>query len=309
MPNIKVLITASALAVSGLLVGAAPGAAGESSGAFRCSGGTQAAPNFVNINPGTYDSITISQFCAVSLPATGTVRDEGGLTMNGGGLLNAGALVGNPPSPTASLIVEGNFKMVNSMFVDIGCGAGNGCTLATGSVFRVEGNVDSRGTIDLHMHGLQIDGNVSIRGGGGGAYCFPVVAGDFGFHFTTLEDSQVGGNVTISDIKSCWSGLARDHVEGNVRVVNNQLADPDAIEILANVIDGNLSCRGNQLFDFTATPAAPPVLNNPWDSVEAGFPDLFPRVPEPNTVQGKRSGQCVLASPATMGGPLGPGPF
>jgi hypothetical protein len=295
MRNLKVLITVSVIAVSGVLGGATPAAAEESGTSFRCSGGSQAAPNFVNIDPGTYDSITITEFCAVSLPTTGTVRDEGKLTMNGGGLF------GN--SPTASLIVDGNVKLTNAFFVDIGCGAGNGCALAGDNAYRIEGNLDSRGSIDLHMHGLQIEGNVSIRDGGGGAYCVP------DFHFSNIEDSSVGGNVTISGLKSCWSGLTRDHIEGNVRVENNQLADPDAIEILANVIEGNLSCNGNQLFDFTATPAAPPVLHNPWDSAEAGFPGLFPRIAEPNTVHGHRSGQCVLASPATMGGPLGPGPF
>lgn len=295
MRNLKVLITVSVISVSGVLGGATPAAARESGTSFQCSGGSLAAPNFVNIAAGTYDSITITEFCAVMLPTTGTVRDEGKLTMSGGGLF------GN--SPTASLIVEDNVKLTNAFFVDIGCGAGNGCTLANDNAYRIAGNIDSRGTIDLHMHGLQIEGNVSIQDGGGGAYCVP------DFHFSNLEDSNVGGNVTISGLKSCWSGLTRDHIEGNVRVENNQLADPDAIEILSNAIEGNLSCKGNQLFDFTATPAVPPVLHNPWDSAEAGFPDLFPRVAEPNTVHGHRSGQCVLASPATMGGPLGPGPF
>ena len=45
-----------------------------------------------------------------------------------------------------------------------------------------------------------------------------------------------------------------------------------------------------------------------WDSGDL-TDDLFPRVPQPNTVDGKRSGQCVLSSPMSPGGPLGPGAF
>ena len=76
MRNLKVLITVSVIAVSGVLGGATPAAAEESGTSFRCSGGSAAAPNFVNIAAGTYDSITITEFCAVALPTTGTVRDQ-----------------------------------------------------------------------------------------------------------------------------------------------------------------------------------------------------------------------------------------
>ena len=288
MPSIKVLIMAAVVAASGVLMGAAPVAAKESNQSFRCAGGTQAAPNFVNINPGTYDSITITQFCGVSLPTTGTVRDEGRLTLNGGGLF------GN--SPTASLIVEGETRLTNSFFFDIGCGAGNGCTLSGNNQYRLEGNLDSRGSIDVHMHGVTIEGNLSVRGGGGGAYCFP------NFHFSNIEDSQVEGNVSFTNLESCWLGIARVHVNGNVRVNNNQMADPDAIEILTNTIDGNLSCNGNQLFDIT-TPSIPAVLHRPWNSFENPTPENpDARISAPNTVEGHRSGQCMTANP-------GIGPF
>jgi hypothetical protein len=111
--------------------------------------------------------------------------------------------------------------------------------------------------------------------------------------FSTYEDSSVGGNLDISNVTSCWMGTARVDIGGNASYVGNQLADPDAIEIVSNDIHGNLSCQGNSMV---------------WDSGDAG-PDLFPRAPQPNTVDGRRSGQCVLSSPLTDGGPLGPGPF
>ena len=291
MPRIKVLLTASILVGSGLVIGAAPAAAEESGNSFRCSGGTQAAPNLVHINPGTYDSITITQFCGVELPATGTVRDEGRLTLNGGALFNAGALQHNPPSPNASLIVEGDTRLTDTIFFDIGCGSGKGCAYAGSNQTLLEGEFSSRGSVDVHMHGVTIEGNLSVRGGGGGAYCFP------DFHFSNIEDSRVEGNVTFADIKSCWLGIARVQVGGNVRVSNNQMADPDAIEILTNTIDGNLSCSGNQLFDRT-TPSVPAVAHSPWDSFEGPAP-TDARTPAPNSVEGHRSGQCVTANPGT----------
>ena len=114
--------------------------------------------------------------------------------------------------------------------------------------------------------------------------------------YSAYEDSWIHGNVSVSGMTSCWLGLARDHVRGNVRIVRDQLADPDAIEIVFNHISGNLVCRANSAV---------------WDSAEAVFGQtaLYPRTPQPNTVHGDRVGQCVLASPATQGGPLGPGRF
>ena len=78
-----------------------------------------------------------------------------------------------------------------------------------------------------------------------------------------------------------------------MRVIDDQMADPDAIEIVLNQIQGNLNCQDNSMV---------------WDSGDLSE-DLYPRAPQPNTVGGNRIGQCVLASPATEGGPPGPGPF
>jgi len=124
--------------------------------------------------------------------------------------------------------------------------------------------------------------------------------------FSDVEDSRIGGNVAISGLKSCWLGLARVKVGGSVTVSNNTMADPDAIEILATQIAKDLSCTGNSHPAAASPPGDQPV----WDSADispAGT--LYPRGAEPDTVGGTRSGQCVLASPATQGGPLGPGPF
>jgi len=61
----------------------------------------------------------------------------------------------------------------------------------------------------------------------------------------SIPPNWVGGNITVRLMKSCWFGLFRNHVGGNVSVNNNTFADPDADEIQTNIIAGNLSCFGN----------------------------------------------------------------
>jgi hypothetical protein len=77
------------------------------------------------------------------------------------------------------------------------------------------------------------------------------------------------------------------------------MADPDAMEIGSDVIGGNLACKANT----NLVPASSAV----WDSHEANANNgsFFPRVPEPNKVKGKRSGQCLRSTPTTQGGPSG----
>jgi hypothetical protein len=101
----------------------------------------------------------------------------------------------------------------------------------------------------------------------------------------------------MNGLRTCWFGLARDTVKSYVTININKTADPDAIEVLANHIGKSLSCAGNR------HPGAQPKGALPiWDSAEAGS-GLYPRVSEPNTVGGSRSGQCVKASPIKLGGP------
>ena len=44
---------------------------------------------------------------------------------------------------------------------------------------------------------------------------------------------------------TCWFGLIRTTVGGNVKVIGNRFGDPDANEIVTNTIAGNLSCFNN----------------------------------------------------------------
>jgi hypothetical protein len=111
--------------------------------------------------------------------------------------------------------------------------------------------------------------------------------------YSTYEDSAVHGDVMISGVRSCWMGVIREDVSGSMTINNNKMADPDAMEINSNQIAGDLTCMRNSMA---------------WDSSEESN-NLFPRMPEPNTVDGARVGQCVLSSSVTDNGPPGPGPF
>jgi hypothetical protein len=113
--------------------------------------------------------------------------------------------------------------------------------------------------------------------------------------YSTYEDMTIHGNAVLWNVNTCWIGTNRLTVS-NLGLFGNQSADPDGIEILSNTVSANLFCFQNSYV---------------WDSSEADFgqPGLFPRTAHPNTVGGKRFGQCVLSSPTSPGGPLGPGPF
>jgi hypothetical protein len=142
---------------------------------------------------------------------------------------------------------------------------------------------------------------VMQTGGGGGESCasmpgiFAVIKSPV---FSDYEDASIGGSLKISGLSSCWLGVLRDKVAKNFKLTNNAMADPDAMEIGNNVINGNLACTGNT----NAVPGSAAV----WDSHEL-IPNgpFYPRAAEPNTVKGNRSGQCVTPPPLTMGGSPG----
>src|SRR5262249_59676038 len=112
--------------------------------------------------------------------------------------------------------------------------------------------------------------------------------------FSVVEGSHVHGSVSVNGLTSCWLGLTHSQIDGGVTMNGNQLADPDAIEILDNVIGGNIVCQGNSMM---------------WDSADTVEDSLYPRQWEPNTVGGNRIGQCVTAPPIDSPGGVSPGPF
>jgi hypothetical protein len=261
-------------------------------GSATCSGTSLQSPGI--LAPGTYSSVTVQGVCLIP---GGMVHVQGDVTVTSGSafLANFPSFGPGAPEGDANVTIDRNLLVGTGAFLFLGCTASAGCANTTHDV--VGGNLVSTQPIGVLVHGDTIQGNVIHSGGGGGVTCNPV-----GFFaeigspaFSAYEDGSVGGNIVITGMQSCWLGLARVQVGNNAIFQSNNLADPDAIEILSNTISHNLICHGNSMV---------------WNSFEASEEGgLFPRVPAPNTVGHQRIGQCVLASPMTPGGPLGPGPF
>jgi hypothetical protein len=291
--RLSLLLGAIGLALTILAASASAAAADRPS---RCSGSFESP----GVLAGTYSSnVVVEGACVVN---AGPALIEGNLTVSPGAVVLA-----DFSASGSKLTVEGNLKVQHGATLILGCEAksfdfpclGDPNASSHGSV---SGNLSAQQPLGVVVHSSTIDGNVQEVGGGGGFTCSnggPTVGG---FHvfgeafgglpvFSDYSDSTIHRNLGVIGLTSCYLGVAREHVGGNVDLINNQLADPDAAEILENHISGNLLCEQNsQVWDsFEAVPAGP----------------LFPRVPDRNEVSGHRVGQCVLASAETEGGPLG----
>ena len=283
-------IAASAgLAALGLAtVAPAAAATGGPPGPYVCTGGM--------IPAGDYGAVVVKGLCVG--PPKGEVLVGGPVVVAPGATLAANypAIAKGKPEGDATWLVAGTMTVGKGASLLLGCSPHFGCKATTNDT--IAGGITATAALGVIVHSTTLGGPVSLMGGGGGTTCKPLgVFKLFGQPvYSDFEDDTVMGNLTVRGLASCWLGLGRDAVHGNVAVVNDLMADPDAIEIISNAVTGSLACSGNLKV---------------WDSGEAAFGQkaLYPRVAQPNAVLGARSGQCVLASPATQGGPLGPGAF
>lgn len=241
--------TLTALAACACLLLATTGVASAhgltSEGGATCSGGAVA--------PGVYSSLTITGACFIE----GAVTVEGNLTIAPNAALDA---------HDGTLIVRGNAIVQRNALFALGC-LESGCSSTND---RVGGNVLVNGALAVIFHHNTIGGNVQVHGGGGGVNCDPNAMLGGSPLFTDFEDNQVGGNLAVTQLRSCWMGVIRNAVRGNVHIAQNVMADPDANEIVTNVIGGNLSCVHN-------SPAA-------QEGDSAG---------QPNVVGGRKLGECA----------------
>jgi hypothetical protein len=296
--SLSCLVFTSAV-VGGLLAAAPVTAAGAAatSGTTNCSG-TLTSPGVLT---GTHSNVVVNGVCLVN---AGRAVVTGNLTVTAGSVLLAVfALNDTTGTGKSSLTVKGNLQVNVGATLLMGCNPANFACLDDPN--QNKPTLSSHATVGLDLrsfrplgvvvHNFAIGGDLIQTGGGSGVNCKP--QGVFQLHqspvYSAYEVGTVGGDVRISGYFSCWMGVVQLHVGNTMNISGNKLADPDAIEILANHITGNLICRGNSMV---------------WNSSENGN-SLFPRTPHPNTVGRNRMGQCVLASPTKPGGPLGPGPF
>jgi hypothetical protein len=292
-------VATGSLVLGAGFLGSGPTTALADSDPHTCSGSSVQAPGV--LAGGSYSSVVVQGFCAVN---AGVAHVRGNLTVLAGGVLAAAFAVNDPAgSGTSHLVVDGNLVVGNGAVALLGCDPvefpclddPNPTSPTLSTPVKVGGDIAARGALGVVMHHGTVGGDFVATGGGGGTSCNPT--GVFALFnspaFTAIEFSRIGGDVRVTRYNSCWLGIENNHLGGNVRLVNNQLADPDAIEIQANSIKHDIVCLNNSMV---------------WDSGD-GPNGLFPRTPAPNTVHGDRVGQCVLASPTSAGGPSGPGPF
>jgi hypothetical protein len=242
-----VLSGVAGLLLVGIGTAGARGLATHTDGSGTCTGGAVA--------PGTYSSLTISGMCAIP---SGTVIVQHNLSIEQNAALDA-------HFDAATLIVRGNVRVQKNAVLLLGC-LSSGCDTTNN---RVNGNVVASGALALIFHHNTIGGNIVDRNGGGGVTCTPTNLFPFGV-FSDFEDNTIGGNLIVGQLGSCWMGIIRDTVSGNVLVLHNVMADPDANEVTTNVIGGNLICFHN----------SPP----------AQFGDA---APIPNVVKGNKLGECA----------------
>ena len=298
-------LVALVVAISSVFVGAATATAATSS-VYTCSGGTAKQPSL--IKPGTYSTIVVTGKCLIP---GGTVNVRNDLSIGQGAVLvaNLPGMPSGPPEDDAILNVGRNVFVGEGATLIMGCAPSFGCAVTTPD--RIGGNLIADDPLGLLLHGDAVEGNYTLSGGGGRDFTCSGKGIFVAFQspvYSTFEDGSIGGNATLEGYRSCWMGITRTYVGGNLAVNNNALGDFDAIEILSNHIVGNLSCHGNMFVDASKTPLKF-TRHDPWDSADTTFGSLYPRTWEPNTViDGKRFGQCVAAPALTRGG-VSPGPF
>lgn len=290
-----VVMASGALVVSALIT---TPAVAQSVAHNTCTG-TAKSPGVIT---GTYWSdVTVRGDCAVN---AGEAVIHGNLTLaSGSALVAAFGLNDRTGHGTSSLRVTGNILVRDDAAMLLGClptsfacvddPDQNNPTISSHDV--VGGSIIESAPLGVIVHNTWIGGSVSQLGGGGGVNCNP--AGIFTLFgspvFSTYEDSTIRGSLTMANVHSCWLGTARVAISGNASYLNNTAADPDAIEIVSNNVHGDLVCRHNSMV---------------WDSGDLTN-NLFPRVPQPNTVHGDRVGQCRLNSPTSPQDKPGPGKF
>jgi hypothetical protein len=209
-------------------------------GNFTCRGGT--------LTSGTYRSLRVTGVCVI--PTGGTVTVRGSVTVARHAVLNAVS--------QSTFNVGGNVTVRDDAIAGLGCSDEAGCKRLTND--HIGGNLTAKGAFAVVVQQEFIAGNATIIGGGRSMDCSSTQFFG-GPWFDTIEDSSVGGNIWIQQVHSCWFGMFRLHVGGNVDVRGNRMGDPDGNEIGSNVIGGHLACFNNVPHaQFGDSHAAPNVV-------------------------------------------------
>lgn len=214
---------------------------------------------------GTYGNVVVPESCTVPDGADVIVLHN--VSVAAGAMFDA--------STHSTLAVHGNVSAGPGSFVTLGCTEAHPCDdEEPGNIgdVTVDGNVSLDHVYDAAINGVTIGGNLTSVGGGAGL-------SEEQFIPFSVKDDTIGGNISISGLRTTWFGLIRSEVGGTVTLTDIVLADPDGNEIVADHIGRNLVCYG-------LSPA--PQLG---DAVEGAPPGYGP-----TQVDGKAVGQCAEIS-------------
>lgn len=296
------LVPVLVLGLSGVLVSA--GSAGATSPPYDCTGG-----NGGIVPPGTYSSMIITGVCY--MPA-GTITIRGNLTVEPYALLDA-TTPGDPaayPLQAATVLVGGSVSVGTGAVLFLGCSPFISCPMAV-NYDRIGGNLTATGALGVVVHSVTIGGTFSLQGGGddisGPAACaadpapwsedasltgVPV--------YSDAEDNSIGDDLSVVGLQSCWLGSLRNQIGGNATYVGNKMGDPDAMEIDANLIGGNMVCSANMpAVQFGDSGSAPNMVGG-LGTGECGFDVVKPN-PAPEAMQGKGIPEHIAVSTSTLG--------
>lgn len=146
-------------------------------------------------------------------------------------------------------------------FADVGVHINNGLLVRPGATFvlgdedhpqppgtsTIDGGVTSTNPANVQIHFATITGGLNLVGGSGPFYAASPFCDPGGcITWQTIEDSDITGNVTITDYNGFWQGFFRNHVEGSMQFNRNHVVDKDGNEIQTNVITGDLRCNKNK---------------------------------------------------------------
>jgi hypothetical protein len=209
-----------------------------------------------NLKQGVYASLRVTGVCTVPTGAIVRVRND--VHVAPGATLNA--------ITQSTFNVRGDVIVRRHAVIGLGCNDEVGCASSTDD--HIGGTLQSWKAAAVVIEQETIGGDVLIRRGGGSMDCSSTALFG-GPYFSTIHDSVIGGNVVFRAVHSCWFGLIRSTIGGDVHIARNRMGDPDAMEIITNTIVGNLSC----------------VNNSPHAQIgDSGG--------EPNVVGGEKRGEC-----------------
>ena len=200
-----------------------------------CSGGS--------IVSGIYSNLKIAGTCFAN---TGSVTVEHNLTVLPGGDLVA-------ISGGSDVAVGGNLDVQANGVLFLGCEpihfiCANDPDQVVGSLSTTDtvgGSLTAQNALAVIVHATTIGHNVSLIGGGGGVSCIPSPAVGGSPPFSDFEDMTIGGNLTITGLRSCFLGVFRVVITKNFELHDSVNADPDGNELADNSIAHNLNCNGN----------------------------------------------------------------